>query len=66
MNDDPLKPSAVLLCKLGSIIVHFDETHSPDGRHVDLKMAQDLLADPEVQEWIKQMNKMAYLPVKRK
>ena len=63
---DPLKPSTTLLCKLGSIIVHFDETHSPDGRHVDLQMAQEGMKDPLVVEWLSQMNKLAMLPVKRK
>ena len=63
---DPLKPSAALLCKLGSIIVHFDETHSPDGRNLDLKMAQEGLTDPDVQEWIRQMDELAMLPKKRK
>ena len=57
------KPSLTLLIKLGSIIVHADETLSPDGRNVDKDITLRLIADPEVQKWIKEMG--ALLPLKR-
>lgn len=62
-----LKPSPALLVKLGSIIVHFDEATSPGGRlDFDLVTARQLLADPEVKEWIDKMNEAAMLPLKRR
>jgi hypothetical protein len=66
MSINPLQPSASLLCKIGSVIVHFDEAASPDGRHLDMDVARRLLADPDVSEWIAAMNSMALLPVKRR
>lgn len=62
---DPLKPSAGLLCKLGSAIVHADEFLSPDGHEFDSTAFRQVLADPEVQDWIRQMTKLAFLPRKR-
>ncbi len=52
-----------LLSKLGSIIVHFDEYHSPDGCQVDLDQAKAILKEEEVQKWMKEMGPL--LPVKR-
>ena len=63
--NDPLKPSAQLLVKLGSAIVHADELVSPHGHHFDHTALKQLLADEQVQEWFKQMDKMAFLPKKR-
>lgn len=63
--NDPLKPSAALLCKLGSAIVHADEFLSSKGHQYDRAAFVQCLADPEVQKWIKQMADMAMLPVKR-
>jgi hypothetical protein len=62
---DPLKPPASVLIKLGSIAVHVEEFFSPHGHHYDKTALDQLLADPEVQEWRKAMAKMAFLPVKR-
>ena len=59
----PEKPGLTLLVKLGSIIVHADELLSPDGRNLDKRIIQGLLADPEVKEWIASMGPL--LPVKR-
>jgi hypothetical protein len=53
-----------LLVKLGSIVVHAEELLSTDGRHVDLEAMRPLLADAEVQNWIKGMG--ALLPLKRR
>jgi len=62
---DPLKPSATLLCKLGSIVVHVDEMLSPGGHGFDIEAIRGLLKDVEVAEWLKSMDKMAMLPKKR-
>ncbi len=63
--DGPLSPSAALLCKLGSIIVHAEELTSPKGHVVDKIALEQLTNDPEVQAWMEAMRKMAMLPVKR-
>lgn len=65
MASDPLKPNAALLCKLGSLIVHADEALSPNGHHYDQTVFLDGLHDPQVLEWISQMDAMAMLPKKR-
>lgn len=66
MNEsDPLKPSVSLLVKLGSIVIHADEYTSPDGHDFDRTAICSGLMDAEVQEWIAEMTKMAFLPVKR-
>lgn len=62
---DPLKPSIQLLIKLGSIIVHQEELLSPGGHEYDKHALETVRNDPEVIEWIEQMTKMAFLPVKR-
>lgn len=63
---DPLKPSAALLCKLGSVIVHADELASPGGHAFDKVALDQLLADPEVREWLRQMDAMAMIPKMRR
>lgn len=62
---EPLKPSATLLIKLGSIIIHLDEFTSAKGHPLDKHTADQLLADVEVSEWLKSMTNLAFLPVKR-
>lgn len=62
---DALKPSASVLVKLGSIAVHSEELLSPKAHHFDAKALEDLLNDAEIKEWLKQMGKLALLPVKR-
>ena len=62
---DPLRPSAALLSKIGSIIVHLEEINSPSGHHFDKAALDALYDDEEVKEWLKQMDAMAMLPVKR-
>lgn len=62
---DPLNPNASLLCKLGSILVHFDEYSSPDGRTIDRIEAERLMKDPEVVGWLTGMSRLAMVPVKR-
>lgn len=60
---DALKPSLSLLSKLGSIAVHAEEVISPGRHQVDVAAIQNLLADEEVRNWIKEMG--VYMPVKR-
>lgn len=60
---DALKPNLTLLVKLGSIAVHADEMMSAKGHAYDRVALQQLIADPEVQQWIKSMG--VYMPVKR-
>jgi len=64
-GNDPLKPDATLLIKLGSIAVHTDEMLSPKGHHFDKVTIETLLKDAEVQLWLKEMDKLAFLPKKR-
>lgn len=59
------KQSASLMCKLGSIVVHVDEGTSSDGHHFDMIALKGLIADPEVIAWIKAMQALALVPVKR-
>jgi hypothetical protein len=60
---DPLKPELPLLMKLGSIIVHAEEMISPAGHAVDREALKALLANEDVQQWIKEMG--VFLPLKR-
>jgi hypothetical protein len=62
--DNALQPTKTLLVKLGSALVHADETLSPDGRNLDRDIFFSLLNDPEIQEWIKAMGPL--LPLKRR
>lgn len=62
---DPLKPDITLLIKLGSIIVHQQESASSDGHYLDKIATDALMADPEVKGWLETMTKMAFLPVPR-
>lgn len=62
---DPLKPSASLLIKLGSLVVHYEEMLSNKGHDFDKHAINTLNDDEEVRAWFAAMNKMAFLPVKR-
>ena len=68
---DPLKPSATLLIKLGSALVHAEELlASIEAKDVNAIAADrgaftTVATDPEVMEWREAMDKMAFLPVKR-
>lgn len=63
MNE--LAPPVTVLVKLGSIAVHADEMLSPGGHDFDRVALQGLLADPEILEWLKGMDRMAMIPKKR-
>lgn len=62
---DVLKPSASLLIKIGSAVIHAEEFLSPTGHPFDKNVFDGLLRDPEVAEWIKAMDELALLPKKR-
>ena len=62
---NPLEPSAGLLCKLGSLIVHADEGSGKNAHPADIDAFLGLLRDPEVAEWLQAMRVLALLPVKR-
>ena len=64
--NDPMKPSAALLVKLGSIAVHADEALSPAGHEFDKIALEQLLRDPDVMAWREAMTKLAMLPVMRR
>lgn len=63
---DVFNPSPALLCKLGSIAVHVEEMLSPDGHAFDRIALDNLLKDEEVKAWLKEMDRLAMLPKKRK
>jgi hypothetical protein len=54
-----------LLMKLGSIAIHAEELLSPDGREADKSALLGLLADAEVQEFLRSEEMRVLLPVKR-
>ena len=62
---DPLTPSPQVLVKLGSAIIHAAEFLSPQGYPLDKQAFNQLLVDPDVLLWIRQMDEMGMLPVMR-
>ena len=64
-NANPLKPTPALLCKLGSVLVHAQELISTSGHAFDRHALEQLTEDPEVKEWLAQMDAMAMIPRKR-
>ncbi len=60
------KPKLSILVKLGSIAVHADELSSPQGHQFDKAALTQLLEDPEIELWMKEMKDMGLLPVKRR
>lgn len=64
-NDNPLNPSPAVLIALGSAVIHAEEYLSPKGHLADKVAFETALKSPEVQKWIEEMNKLAFLPVKR-
>ena len=65
MEADCLRPHGQLLVKLGSIIVHFQEWTSNNGHEFDKTALDSLLQDKDVIEWMREMNDLALLPMKR-
>jgi len=64
-NGNPLKPTPALLCKLGSVLVHADELISSKGHAFDRHALEQLVNDPDVKEWLAQMDALAMIPKKR-
>jgi hypothetical protein len=62
---DPLTPSTVLLCKLGSALVHAEEMTESGFSEFDVASFVSLASDPEVVEWRAAMDRLALLPKKR-
>lgn len=62
---NPLTPSAAVLCKLGSIIVHIEEGLSSKGHHFDMIALTQLIQDEEVSQWLAAMDQLAFIPKKR-
>ena len=62
---DPLAPDASTLIALGSALVHAQELLSPTGAPEDKAAFDSVMSQPNVQEWLAAMAKMAFLPVKR-
>ena len=62
---DPLKPSALLMIKIGSLAIHADEIVETHGANLDFDgpAVKSIIEDPEVKEWIASMGVM--LPRKR-
>ena len=65
MNNDPLKPTSTLLCKLASIAIHAEELISEKGHPLDIEALKALLKDAEVKGWLSDMSGLALVPVKR-
>jgi hypothetical protein len=65
MDKDVLRPEPGLLIALGSALIHAEEFMSPLGDVVDQAAFGSIMRQPAVQEWIKGMNELAFLPVKR-
>ena len=64
-NANPLKPSPALLCKLGSVLVHANELISSNGHAFDRHALEQLTLDPDVKEWLAQMDALAMIPRRR-
>lgn len=58
-----LSPS--LAAKIGSLIVHVEESLSAKGHAVDFAAARSLIDDADVQRWLATLRKAGFLPVKR-
>ena len=61
---NPLQPSATVLTKLGSIVVHVEE-YIVTGHPFDMATAKQGLSDDEVRQWLDDMGKLALIPLKR-
>lgn len=64
-KNDPLQPSPALLCKLGSVVVHAQEALSLKGHDFDWEALKQNIQDPEVEQWLQRMDKLALIPKKR-
>lgn len=62
----PLQAPTSVMVKLGSIAVHAEEALSARGHEFDWITLEQLLADAEVQKWLKSMQQLALVPLKRR
>ncbi len=62
---DAMNPKLSVLVKLGSLLMHYQEFLSPQAHHTDRLAIQTLEKDHEVIEWVKAMQDLSLLPVKR-
>lgn len=62
----PFAIPPALAAKIGSILVHTEEGTSTDGHAFDWHAIRALLGDSEVVEWLRTLQKMALVPVKRR
>lgn len=62
---DVFDPGQEVLLKMGSALIHADEAMSENGVALDEVLFRYLLAEPDVEEWLKEMDKLSLLPVKR-
>ncbi len=65
MKNDPLKPSATLLIKLGSAMIHAEEMIETKFKNLDFDLPafKTVTEDTEVVAWVKEMG--PFLPLKR-
>lgn len=64
-TDKLYRPPLSTTVKLGSIVRHVQEAFGPDGHSLDVNTIEALLADPEVEEWMRMADDVALLPVLR-
>lgn len=65
-NDPTKDVDVTVLIKLGSIAIHAEEMMSPTGHEFDRIALNGLLNDPEIKTWLAAMDRLAFLPKKRK
>lgn len=63
---DTLQPPVQLLAKLGSIVAHVEEGSGAGGHAYDWVTVRSLVADREVQLWLKHMRDLTLIPLPRK
>lgn len=58
MKKDALRPSHVLLGKLGTILVHIEEALSPRGHPLNVLTIKELMRDRDVEGWLAEMHRL--------
>lgn len=59
-------PTLATMAKVGSILVHVEEGRSQDGHDFDWAAVDALMADDDVQQFLKDLSALALLPRKRR
>lgn len=62
----PFVLPASLAAKVGSVLVHVEEGTSADGHAFDWEATRSLLGQADVVEWLRALQKLALVPVKRR